>query len=402
MRDSLTRPNIGKQKGKHEMAIMIEADTTEIPAQGYENREDVEYLYIPKSVRKIGRAAFRGCHKLTEIEFEEGPQSLEIGAEAFAECRVLTSLRLPARINRFLNRCFANSGLQSIEIGGGGDFIAMEFRLFEGCPNRERLLATLENERIRRAQPLMGGAVRQQTYPCNALLSDLKFGIGCGPERIRTGLRELFRRMRNDNLFTIETYARNYQRVCQTFRGIRDWATIDGGTLHDLVAGTSAKQVAALARGEILNQAWQGVDRQQVCRICHEIKTEESMNSARVEQWHQEFIGLFPINFHAAFYRLIAIAKPDQVVQIPAGAKLAPLYEWFTGLEVPTISQSDWWTLSRSVRQALTDMLPDVDVYRAGAFAWYLAEAFRLDVRDEGIIRKKQVLAWMRGLQMIG
>ncbi len=384
------------------MDIVIKDGKTEIPAQRYENRTDIEHLYVPDSVEKIGVAAFRGCRNLSGIEFEEGPRNLEIGAEAFSGCDALTSLRLPARANRFLSRCFANSGLQSLEIGGGGDFIQKEFFLFEGCPNRESLQATLENERIRRAEPLNGGHARQQTYPGNALLDDLKRGMGCGPGRISEGLRELFRRMKSDDMFLIESYARNYRRVCDAFNGTRDWATIDGGTLRDLVIGTSARQVAALAWREISDQAWYGADRQQVCRICHEIQVEEAISPARVEQWHQEFIGLFPINFHAAFYRLMAIAKSKQVVQIPTTAKLVPLHEWFTGLEAPTIQQSDWWVLSRSVRQALSDMLPDVDVYRAGAFAWYLAEAFRLDVNDEGRMRKKRVLAWMRELQMIG
>lgn len=383
------------------MDIVIEDGATEIPAQRYENRTDIENLYVPNSVEKIGYAAFRGCRNLSKIEFAEGARGLEIGAEAFSGCDALTSLRLPARAGRFLDRCFANSGLQSLEIGGGGDFIARGFYLFDGCPNQERLLFVLESERMRQAESLNGGHVHPQTYPSNALLEDLKRGIGCGPGRIETGLRELFRRMRNDNQFTIETYARNYQRVCETFKGIVDWATVNEATLRDLVIGTSAKQVVALAWGEIPDQAWRDADRQQVCRICHEIKAEETISPARVEQWHQEFIGLFPINFHAAFYRLMAIASPNQVVQIPAKAKLVPLHEWFTGLEAPTIQQSDWWTLSRSVRQALTDMLPDVDVYRAGAFAWYLAEAFRLDVNDEGRMRKNRVLAWMRELQMI-
>ena len=85
-------------------------------------------------------------------------------------------------------------------------------------------------------------------------------------------------------------------------------------------------------------------------------------------------------------------------MQVPAIAKLAPVYAWLTGCEVEDAYNSGWYKLSRVVRAKLQELLPGRTIYEVGAFSWFLAEAFREDLgnRADAIRRKEKVLGSLR------
>lgn len=62
---------------------------------------------IGKNVEEIGRSAFNSCTKLTTVTFEDGgTAALTLGEYSFAECRRLTSIRLPERTTVIGNYAF--------------------------------------------------------------------------------------------------------------------------------------------------------------------------------------------------------------------------------------------------------------------------------------------------------
>ena len=70
---------------------------------------------IPSSVKRIARAAFRGCEALSQVTFEEGCEY--IGDFAFADCEDLKTVKLPYSLKILDNGVFMNcSFLQKIEI----------------------------------------------------------------------------------------------------------------------------------------------------------------------------------------------------------------------------------------------------------------------------------------------
>ncbi|MBQ7225392.1 MAG: leucine-rich repeat domain-containing protein [Clostridia bacterium] len=55
---------------------------------------NIEYLYVPKSVKKLGNGICNGSTKLTKVEIESGSVLEEIGGSAFRDCTALTSINL--------------------------------------------------------------------------------------------------------------------------------------------------------------------------------------------------------------------------------------------------------------------------------------------------------------------
>lgn len=69
---------------------------------------------IPKSVKSIGREAFRGCFELEKIEIPES--IIEIDGGAFEYCASLKLINLPKKIKINLGAFYACNNLNSIEI----------------------------------------------------------------------------------------------------------------------------------------------------------------------------------------------------------------------------------------------------------------------------------------------
>ena len=85
----------------------------EIAADAFRGSE-LEEIYISKSVKYIGKAAFYGCKHLREVIFADGSVLKEVAGWAFAHCESLASLCLPADVMRIGESCFLGSGLQAL------------------------------------------------------------------------------------------------------------------------------------------------------------------------------------------------------------------------------------------------------------------------------------------------
>lgn len=73
-----------------------------------------EKVILPNNMTSIGKAAFKDCTKLKQINL---PQSLEeIGEYAFSGCSNLESIELPPHITTINDGCFANTGLKNLNI----------------------------------------------------------------------------------------------------------------------------------------------------------------------------------------------------------------------------------------------------------------------------------------------
>ena len=92
---------------------MIDPDTgtSEIEAHKYEYL-DAMYLYLPKSIKKIGDYAFLGCTKLKDIVL---PDEVEfIGEGAFMHCASVENIAIPDGVKSILPYTFA--GMRSLDL----------------------------------------------------------------------------------------------------------------------------------------------------------------------------------------------------------------------------------------------------------------------------------------------
>ena len=73
-------------------------DTVETISAGvFRSNTSITGVLIPASVTTIGKDAFNGCNKITQIVFEKGDKELVIGENAFRSCSSLTSIVVPGR-----------------------------------------------------------------------------------------------------------------------------------------------------------------------------------------------------------------------------------------------------------------------------------------------------------------
>ena len=91
------------------------AEDSVIPASAYEGNTALETVFIASRTETIGEAAFYDCTHLERISFEAGGvKKLQVGAYAFAFCRRLRRLHLPARLQKIGTHAFFGSGLQML------------------------------------------------------------------------------------------------------------------------------------------------------------------------------------------------------------------------------------------------------------------------------------------------
>lgn len=87
-------------------------------------------ITIPAKTTKIGRNAFTGCG-LTAIAFDTGIAITSIGDGAFQNCGALTSIAIPNSVKEIGNSAFAGCGLNTVDLGSGVTSIGN--RAFADC-----------------------------------------------------------------------------------------------------------------------------------------------------------------------------------------------------------------------------------------------------------------------------
>lgn len=132
--------------------VTIGETVTEIPAYLFYNNASITLMTLPK-VERIGKAAFRGCSKLTTLNL--GNTLTTVGDEAFYGCSNVTKLTFPNSTQSIGASAFYNcSSVTEVTVGSGlrtigaygfygcksftalilpNDFATMGESAFEGC-----------------------------------------------------------------------------------------------------------------------------------------------------------------------------------------------------------------------------------------------------------------------------
>ena len=89
-------------------------------------------ITIPAKTTKIGRNAFTGCG-LTAIAFDTGIAITSIGDGAFQNCGALTSIAIPNSVKEIGNSAFAGCGLNTVDLNNATALTSIGDGTFEGC-----------------------------------------------------------------------------------------------------------------------------------------------------------------------------------------------------------------------------------------------------------------------------
>ena len=87
-----------------------------IGAQAFENRNDIEEVYIPKSVETIDFKAFFLCSNLKKVDFEEGIKLKEISYFTFVGCEKIENIDLPNSLEAINAYSFGDCSFTKIKI----------------------------------------------------------------------------------------------------------------------------------------------------------------------------------------------------------------------------------------------------------------------------------------------
>lgn len=96
--------------------IHIKVGTRVIGAQAFENRNDIEEVYIPKSVETIDFKAFFLCSNLKKVDFEDGIKLREIHYFTFVGCVKMENIDLPNSLTAIYAYSFGDCSFTKIKI----------------------------------------------------------------------------------------------------------------------------------------------------------------------------------------------------------------------------------------------------------------------------------------------
>ena len=97
--------------------INIPSGVIEIKDGQYRGNKTIQIVQIPKSVKRIGKQAFKDCQNLEKVIFEEGSQLEIIGEEAFCNCNYLIEMEIPFKVTAIESNIFSScSSLQSLTL----------------------------------------------------------------------------------------------------------------------------------------------------------------------------------------------------------------------------------------------------------------------------------------------
>ena len=95
--------------------VSISDSVTSLGADSFGGCWKLEYIKLPKSLKKIESGAFCSCEELKEIDIPDSVTSM--GKWAFADCDNLSSVKLPKKLKTLQEGIFRNSyKLKSIKI----------------------------------------------------------------------------------------------------------------------------------------------------------------------------------------------------------------------------------------------------------------------------------------------
>ena len=88
-----------------------------IGVASFKNNILLDHIDIPSSTTSIGESAFEGCVRAAYVNFIEGGNEINFGANAFKGCTSITSVKLPSTTKQFIGSAFSGcSQLAAIEV----------------------------------------------------------------------------------------------------------------------------------------------------------------------------------------------------------------------------------------------------------------------------------------------
>ena len=129
---------------------IIPVSISKLGEKAFSKRKKLKQIIIPQNITKIGSQCFDSCDSLTSVTFEENKSKTEgnrlcIGYYAFRNCKGLTSIQLPNRLDSIESAAFwMCKNLESIYIPENVSYISMA--QFGFCSNLKSVIIAQDNK----------------------------------------------------------------------------------------------------------------------------------------------------------------------------------------------------------------------------------------------------------------
>lgn len=114
----------------HLFAVEFAEGFEEIEGFSFDKCEELSYVKLPSTLKRIRKGAFRECKSLTSVNL---PDSLEvIPKSAFYNCENLKEVNMPSKLKMIDEDAFYGTALESVTLPEGVEWIG--FDSFSWCP----------------------------------------------------------------------------------------------------------------------------------------------------------------------------------------------------------------------------------------------------------------------------
>ena len=105
-----------KYNGVQLPVTKLEYSTNNYARYAFKNLPNLESVTISSSILTVGNDTFANCPKLNKVTFSGTPKVTAIESSAFAYCKALTSITLPASVSSLGGSAFKGTGLTNVDL----------------------------------------------------------------------------------------------------------------------------------------------------------------------------------------------------------------------------------------------------------------------------------------------